>query len=242
MANRDLRDVPDPDRHPVRLGQYDVFDVADPVAFCQILCTAAVQKADAADIHRLLTEIDGAAAHIDVGIANRGDHLGQGDIVGIELVQIDFDLELFGGAAPGVDLHDAFDGEQPALHHPILDGAKVGQPEMRGAFDLIAIDFADQARSLDRRHDIVWQVYVLLQTDRGLIEGEVVVDSISERYANERQAVKGGRTDDIDAGCRREADFHGDRVVALHFLGRETGRLRGDFQDDRRRIGVRLDV
>ena len=133
IADQDLRDVPDLDRHAVRLRQYDVFDVADPVAFCQILGAAAVEKADTADIHRLLTEMDGAAAHIDVGIADRADHLGQGHVVGIELVQIDFDLELFGGAAPGVDLHDAFDGEQPALHHPILNRAKVGQTEMRRA-------------------------------------------------------------------------------------------------------------
>ena len=99
----------------------------------------------------MLTEIDGAAAHIDVGVADRADHLRQGHVVGIELVQIDFDLELFGGAAPGVDLHNAFDGEQPALHYPILDRAKVGQAEMRRAFDLVAVDFADQARSLESK-------------------------------------------------------------------------------------------
>ena len=82
----------------------------------------------------------------------------------------------------------------------------------------------------------------MLQTDRGLVEGEVVIDPISKCDANEGQAVKGGRTDDVDAWRCSKADFHGDGVVALHFLGRETGRLRGDLQDDGRGIGVSLDV
>ena len=116
----------------------------------------------------MLTEIDGTAAHIDIGVADRRDHLGQGDAISIELVEVDLDLELLGGAAPGVDLDDARNGQKPALQDPILDGAKIGQPDVRRSYDLVTIDFADQARALDLRRDVVRQVDVLLQADRGL--------------------------------------------------------------------------
>ena len=93
------------------------------------------------------------------------DYLGQGDAVGIELVEIDLDLEFLGGAAPGVHLDDAGNGQQPALQDPILDGAKIGQAEMRRSYDLVTIDFADQAGALDLRRDVVRQADVLLQAD-----------------------------------------------------------------------------
>ena len=110
VADIDLGDVLDRHRHAVRLRQHDFLDVADPVTLGQIGIAAVVQQTDAADVDRLLAEIDGAAAHIDIGVADRIDHLGQGDAVGIELVEIDLDLEFLGGAAPGVDLDDAWDG------------------------------------------------------------------------------------------------------------------------------------
>ena len=110
---------------------------------------------------------------------------GKGDVVSVELVQIDFDLEFLGGAAPGIDLDDARDGQEAALQDPILDGAKIGQPDVRRTCDLVTIDFADQARALNLRCDVVRQVDVLLQADRGLREREIIIDPIIERDANE---------------------------------------------------------
>ena len=74
-----------------------------------------------------------AAADIDVGVADGADDLRQRDVVGIELVEIDLDLEFLRRAAPGIDLNDALDRQQPALHDPVLDGAKIGQ--IRNAAD-----------------------------------------------------------------------------------------------------------
>jgi hypothetical protein len=91
----------------------------------------------------LLAETNGAAANINVGVADRADHLRQRDIVGIELVEIDLDLKLLGSSAPGVDLNHTLDGQQPALHNPVLDGAKIGQPEVGRPGHLIAVDFTD---------------------------------------------------------------------------------------------------
>ena len=107
IADRDLGDIFHEHRHAVRLGQQDVLDVLDLVALGQIGGAAAVHQPDAADIHGLLAEIDGAAADIDIGVAERADHLRQRDIVGVEFVQIDVDVIFFGRAAPGIDLHDA---------------------------------------------------------------------------------------------------------------------------------------
>src|SRR5262249_37708232 len=133
----------------IRLRQDDVLDVLDLVALRQILGATAVQQADAADVHGLLPEADGPATHIGIGIADRADHLRQRDVVGVELVQIDLDLELLGSAAPGVDLDDTLHRQQPALHNPILDRAQIGQAEVRRSDQLVAVNFADQARALN---------------------------------------------------------------------------------------------
>jgi len=81
--------------------------------------------------------------------------LGQRDVVGIELVEIDLDIVLLGCAAPRAHLNDAWNGEQPTDDDPILHGAQVGQSEVGRTDDLVAKDLADQARLLDRgRHTV----------------------------------------------------------------------------------------
>ena len=57
------------------------------VALGDVVGAAAVDQSDAADIDRLLTDRDLAAADIDVGVAERGDELGNRDVVGLELLQ-----------------------------------------------------------------------------------------------------------------------------------------------------------
>ena len=242
VADPDIGHVPDFHRHAVGLRQDDIFDVFDVVALGQVLVAAAVEEADAADIDGLLAEIDRAAADIDVGVADRRDDLGQRHAVGVEFVQADLDFEFLGRAAPGIDLDDARHRQQTALHDPILDGAQVGQTEVRRAGHLIAVDFADQARSLNRGHRIARQVDVLLQADRRLRQREIIVDAVIERHPHERQAVERGRADDIDPGRGGEPDLHRDRIVALHLLGGEAAGLGGDLKDHRRRIGIGLDV
>src|SRR5262249_51241963 len=103
----DRGDVLDGHRDAVLLGQNNVLDVLDSMPLGQIGRTAAVDQADAADVHRLLADVDGAAAHIGIGVSNGGGELRQRDALGIEPVQIDLNLILLGGASPGVDLDDA---------------------------------------------------------------------------------------------------------------------------------------
>src|ERR1019366_8046395 len=72
----------------------------------------------------------------------------------VEFMQIDLDVVFLGSAAPGIHLYDAGNGQQAPLQYPILDGAEIGQTEMRRSDDLIAVDFADQTASLNLRRDI----------------------------------------------------------------------------------------
>ncbi len=242
VADIDIGDVLDLHRNAVGLCQDDVLDVVDPVALRQVLGPAAVQETDASDVHGLLADIDRASAHIGIGVADRGQNLRKGDVVGVEFVEVDLDLVFFGGAAPGVDLNDAFDRQQAALHHPVLDGAKIGQPDMGRPNDLITIDLAHQARALNLRRYAVGQADILLQAERRLREGKIVVDAVFEDDADERQPIERRRADDVDAGRGRKPDLHRDGVVALHLLGGLACGLGGDFQDHRRRVRIGLDV
>src|SRR5580704_4694149 len=126
----DLGHVLDQDRYPVRLAEHDVFDIGYSTALCQIVVAAGIDQADASDVDRLLAHRDLTTADIDVGIAERRDDLRNGDVVGFELVEIDIDVELLGGAAPRIDLYDAWNGQQPTPHDPVLHRAEVGQPEV----------------------------------------------------------------------------------------------------------------
>jgi hypothetical protein len=208
----------------------------------QILAAAVVQQADAADIDRLLAKTDRAAADIDIRVPDGGDDLRQRHVVSVKLVEIDLDFEFLSRAAPGIHLHDAGNGQQPALHDPILDGAEIGQAEMRRSCHLVAVDFADQARTLDRGNRTARQIDVLLQTDRRLLKREIIVDAVVESDSHKRQAVERRRADDVDAGRGGEPHLHGDGVVAFNLFGGETVGLSGDLQDHRRRIGICLNV
>jgi len=97
----------------------------------------------------LLPHVDCAASYIDVGVADRADHLRQRNVVGVELMQIDLDVVFLGRAAPGIHLHDPGNSQEASLQYPILDGAEIGQTEVWRSDHLISVDFADQTASLD---------------------------------------------------------------------------------------------
>ena len=82
----------------------------------------------------------------------------------------------------------------------------------------------------------------MLQVERRLSVGEVVIDAVFECDADKGQAIERCRADGIDSRRGGKTDFQRDRVVALHLLGRLTGGLGGNLQDHGRRIRVGLDV
>ena len=91
-------------------------------------------------------------------------------------------------------------------------------------------------------HQTAGQADVLLHRHRGLGVGEVIVHPIFEADPHKGQSIERSRADDINAGRGVEPDLHGDGVVTLHLLGGEARRLRGDFQDHGRGVGIRLDI
>ena len=127
---------------PFDLAEHDVFDVVDLISLGQIIVAAVVDQPHAANVDGLLADADFAAAHVDVGVAQRGQNLRHGNVVGFQLVRVDRNLKFFGRAAPTVDRGDAGNRQQPPRHDPILHGAQVDDSEMRRAHDLVAIDFA----------------------------------------------------------------------------------------------------
>ena len=57
---------------------------------------------------------------------------------------------------------------------------------MRRPDDLVAVDLADEARLLNLRDLIARQIHVLLQAERRLRIGEVIIDAVLERHPHER--------------------------------------------------------
>ena len=243
IAHIDLRDILHQHRNAVRLGQDDVLDVIDLVALGQIIVAAVVNQADAADVDGLLADADFASADVDVRVAQRGQDLRHRDVVGFQFVRIHLDLEFLGRAAPTVDLHDAGNGARA--------GAARSNPEP--CADWSARNASARPPGNDRISPVplfCWMLGtcaarkgdVLLQRDRRLAVGKVIVHAVLEDDADKGQAIERSGADDVDAGRRVESDLDGNRVVTLHLLGGQARRLRGDFQDDRRRVRIRLDV
>ena len=123
-----------------------------------------------------------------------------------------------------------------------MHGAQVGDTEVLRPYDLVAIDLTDQAGLLNLGDLAARQGDVLLQAQRGLGIGEIVVNTVLEGDPYERQAIKGSRADIGNARRGIEADFHRRGVITLHLLRRQPRGLCGDFEDHRRGIRVGLDV
>src|SRR6202034_3222316 len=160
-----------------------------PVALREVVLAPVVHQPDAADVDGLLADADLASADIDVGVAERGEDLRYRHPVELELARVDVDVELLGRAAPRIDLDDAGNREQARYDDPVADGAQIHHTEVLRADDLAAQDLAGAAVLLHARHQPAGQVGILLQRDDGAAVGEVVIDSVLEHHADERQAV-----------------------------------------------------
>ena len=138
LADRDSGDVLDQHRIAAALRHHGVAEVVD-----------RADQADAAHHGRLRADIDGVAADIDVGVADRLQHLRQRQPVGDQLVEIDLQLEGLGLAAPAGDVDHAGHGAEAALQHPVLQRLEIEHAVVRRADQPVAIDFADRAERRD---------------------------------------------------------------------------------------------
>ena len=104
-------------------------------------------QADAAHHGGLRADIDGVAADIDVGIADRLQQLRQRQAVGDQLVEVDLQLVGLGLAAPAGDVDHAGHGAEAALQHPVLQRLQVEHAVVRRPDQPVAIDLADRRSS-----------------------------------------------------------------------------------------------
>ena len=161
--------------------------------------------------------------------------------IGPHPVEVDLGLEFLGLAAQHQHVGDAGHEPQPALDHPVLQGAKLDQVHAGRAGELIAEDFADRAGRRDHRLDARRQFDVLQPVER-LLPDEMVVAAVFELQADEAQREHRVRADVFQPGRARDRDLDRNRDVALDLLRRLAGILRDDLDDRRRRIGIGLDV
>ena len=110
-----------------------------------------MDQADAAHHGGLRAEIDRLAADIDVGVAERLQHLRHGQAVADELALVDGDVVGLGLAAPSGHIDHAGHRLEAPLQHPVLESLQVGDRIIRRPDHPIAIDLADGARRRDLR-------------------------------------------------------------------------------------------
>src|SRR5262249_22503176 len=124
-------DMADKTRKAAVLRQHRVLEVV-----------LAANQTDPAHHRRLRTDIDRVAADVDIAAAERLDHLGQSELGGNQLVQVNFDLILPRLAAPTGDVNHARYGPKPPLQNPILQGLQSGHAVARRTDKTIAVDFS----------------------------------------------------------------------------------------------------
>ena len=172
---------------------------------------------------------------------DRGDDLRQREVEGPHAVEIDLGLEFLGLAAEHQHVGDAGHQPQPALHHPVLQGAKLDQVHVRRPDQLVAEDFADRAGRRDHRLHAGRKLDVLQPVER-LLPHEIVVAAVFELQPDEAQRKHRIGADEFQPRRAGDRDLDRNRDVALDLLRRLAGILRDDLDDRRRRIGIGLDV
>src|SRR5215471_7016403 len=162
--------VPAGDSEPRLVSDDDLGDVAEKhgvAACCREHRVADVahraNEPDPAHDCRLLADIDGVAAHVDVAVVQRLQNLRQRQAIGHEFVAIDLDFERLGLAAPAGHVDDARYGAKAAGNDPILQGLEVHHAVARRSDELIAVDFACRAPRRDHRLRLVLQLRQLAQ-------------------------------------------------------------------------------
>ncbi len=231
LADGDGRDVLDQHRIAARLRHHGVGEIVD-----------RPDQADAAHDGRLLANIDGVAADIDVGVADRLEQLRQRQTVGDELAEVDLDLIGLALATPPGDVDDPRHRAEAALENPVLNGLEVEHAVVRRADQTVAEDLADRAERRDLRLHVARQRRELRQAVQHLLQRLVIGVGEGELNFDVGQTVERDGADGRDVLQARDLGLDRDRDVALDLLRRQSRALRHDVDHRRGRIGVGLDV
>ena len=132
MAECELPEVAQQDRHPVALRHHDGSKVAQ-----------RAHKADAADNIALIAARDSAAARVRTVVVDRRDHVVEANAEILELDRIELELILQGKTAEVGDVGYSGQLFERRDHGPSLDFRKFHQV-LRIGFQSIAVDFTDR--------------------------------------------------------------------------------------------------
>ena len=231
LADSDGGDVLDQHRIAVGLRDHGVGEVVD-----------RADQADAAHHGRLRADIDGVAADIDVGIADRLEQLRQRQAVGDQLVEVDLELVGLALAAPAGDVDHAGHGTEAALENPVLDGLEVEHAVVRRADQAIAEDFANWTERRDLRLHVAGQRRELRQAVQDLLQRLVIGVSEGELQFDVGEAVERDGANGREVLQTRDLGLDWNRDVALDLFRRQPRTLRHDVDHRRGRIRISLDV
>ena len=186
-ADRHGGDVLDQDRRSVGRSDHGVGQRID-----------RPDQSDAAHHRRLLADIDGVAADIDVGVADGLQQLRQCQPVRDQLVEIDLQLVGLGLAAPAGDVDDAGHRAEAALQHPVLQRLEIEHRIIGRADQPVTIDLADRAERRDLRLGVVQERRHLRQPVQHLLQRLFIGELEGELQLDVGQAVQRDRPDDVE--------------------------------------------
>ena len=206
----------------------DILDVSDQTYF--------------PDIDLLQPGFDEAAARIGIVIGELLLHLGDAESVGDQFVRVEADLIFTRGTAEGAVIHDARDGLQVLVHHPVFERLHVHDVVLGvGTFQRVEIDLADRApvrphlckdpgRQSDLRNP--------LQNSFAVLEVRCVLteDQFHRREPEDRPGAYMG-----DSRNTVHHDFERDRDLLLDLFGGDPGPLRDDIDVVVRHVRIRFD-
>ncbi|MGY4290903.1 hypothetical protein ACVWXO_010169 [Bradyrhizobium sp. LM2.7] len=231
LAHRNRGDVLHQHRIAAGLGHHGVGEVVN-----------GPDQTHAAHHGRLLADIDGVAADIDVGVADGLEQLRQRQTVGDQLVEVDLKLIGLALAAPPRHVDHAGYGAEAALEDPVLDGFEVEHAVVRRTDQPVAEDFADRAERGYLRLHVARQRRKLRQAVQHLLQRLVIGISEGELEFDVGEAVERDGADGREVLQTGDLGLDRDRDVAFDLLRRQAGALRHDVDHRRGRVGIGFDV
>ena len=111
-----------------------------------------MDKADSAHVEGLLADVEVVAAHVDVGVAERGQQRGQRNVVVGKPLRIDVDMVFLGQSAEAGNVDYARYGFELLLENPVLD-LFLFQQVVVGTFHRVTIDLTDRIFRRDARRE-----------------------------------------------------------------------------------------
>ncbi len=250
IADDDLGDLLDVDRHIVVGGYLDILDILELLDLDRVgvlrdgrfeRVSPLAQVTLGPDVMRLLTQREDVAAHIGVGLRDGvGDHL-QGDVVPPHELHIQQDLVLLDGPAESGHIDHARHGLEGPIQDPVLDRLQVVQG-IAVPFQDIADDLADRTPRGQPRGDPGRKVADHAQAIDHLLPGRPVIRPVLELALDIVEPRQRNTPQVFQARHAVEGRLDWDPDQEFHLLGAAPGLLRDDFDQRRGRVRVCLNI